>query len=126
MGKQEIIDKLTPLYFKGKSERMKERFLAKDIDRQYASLINWQYRNEKRKKEEKPEEYILQAIEALRTEIRNAKMLQPEHFDKFRNALNGIMAELDYAETRAKTNLIAQLERQQAEIAQRISDLKDE
>lgn len=126
MGKQETINQLMPLYLKGKSERMKERFLSKDTDRQYNSLINWQSRMEKRKREENPSEYISQAIDKLRSEIRNSRSLKPVDFDYFKKEIESLLDELETAKARIRANLISQLEQQQAEIAKRLNELKEE
>ncbi|MBO4966363.1 MAG: hypothetical protein J6C81_08945 [Muribaculaceae bacterium] len=125
MGKQETINQLMPLYLKGKSERMKERFMAKDQERQYNSLINWQSRMAKRKREQNPAEFIAQAIEKLRSEIRNARSLKNSDFDYFKNEIQSLIGELDAAETRIRASLINQLEQQQAEITKKLNELKE-
>ena len=125
MGKQETINQLMPLYLKGKSERMKERFMAKDQERQYNSLINWQSRMAKRKREQNPAEFIAQAIEKLRSEIRNARSLKNSDFDYYKNEIQSLIGELDAAESRIRASLINQLEQQQAEITKKLNELKE-
>ncbi|MCM1291253.1 MAG: hypothetical protein NC201_03535 [Prevotella sp.] len=126
MGKLETIQALRPAFLKGKSQEYIDNFLAKDIDRQYASIKNWEFRMKKINAEMADEDAIRQAIDNVKILLRKSKNINDNNLNSIRESIKSLHEEVDLLKARLRQNMISELERQQQEINEKLRKLKGE
>lgn len=125
MKREETIKMYVDEYLQGKSEHQKEKFLSKDVNHQYASLMAW-----KRRKELKDGLVGIGVAELLK-HIRSFRRLVPRASELSANEIKKLYKELEeaklvldnYDRLKAQREL-EQLEQERRALEQRIDHLR--
>ncbi|MBD5221517.1 MAG: hypothetical protein HDS70_04010 [Bacteroidales bacterium] len=122
--KKETVERLSPLYLRGKSQEMIDRFRAKSLEHQYISLKNWESRMRKKNVKENSMEAISLSIENLRKAFKSASNLSSEDISELHASIDSLHSDLNDAQEKIRIAMITDLERQQEEIRKKLEELQ--
>ncbi|MBD5212226.1 MAG: hypothetical protein HDS74_07025 [Bacteroidales bacterium] len=122
--KKETVERLSPLYLRGKSQEMIDRFRAKSLEHQYISLKNWESRMRKKNVKENSMEAISLSIENLRKAFKAASNLSSEDISELHASIDSLHSDLNDAQEKIRIAMITDLERQQEEIRKKLEELQ--
>lgn len=129
MAKEDTIKAYLEEFMEGRSPEYREKFLAKSIDNQYASITGW---NRRRKKaagssEAAPEEVaksgFVSSVRKLRGQVVEVELTEKE-IERLRNELTEFLNTLDNLEDLRRDREMKKLEKEAAKINRRIEALR--
>lgn len=125
MGKQETVDKYMDAFLKGRSCSVIEKFKAKPLHLQYASIIQWRRRLSKQENTPKNTKEILEALRKVNALIINAPEISNEDIDAIKSELDGLHDTLRKYFEQQRRRRIDELEAQQRSISEQLELLRN-
>lgn len=124
MGKSETVAKYIADYLKDKSPEVAEKFRAKDVDKQYASIMGW--RRKLRQEASTPEsaEAIVDYLKQAKVLIGNAPSITDDELKRIAEQLDMLRRYLEEYKESQRQRKIAELEQQQEEINRQLRRLR--
>lgn len=124
MGKQETVSKYIDAFLKGRTKESADKFRAKDVNKQYSSIMQW--RRKLRKQQETPQNVhdITEGLKKIRTLISNAPQLCEDDIQLIRHELAAIENELSETIKIQRLRKIEELESQQEAIRRELEELR--
>ena len=126
MTKEEFIQQYIDEFFEGKSESVRTKFLAKPVEKQYASIMTWRSRNKKgadiTRKEENLKSYLKGAFRVLKSTPR----LEKDEMNELFNILEELKHELETYRENQRMADIAALEREKEALEYKLRLLRGE
>ncbi len=131
MAKIDTVNKYIGEYLSGKSPEAAERFRAKDVSRQYQSIMTWRYNQRKRAAasaavpaaEETPKSPA-EMLRAVRRDMERRRDLTEEMLDELTAELDGFAEFVRQTRHRMRLAEIETLETRREEIAERLKTLR--
>ncbi len=131
MAKIDTVNKYIGEYLAGKSPEAAERFRAKDVSRQYQSIMTWRYNRRKRAAasaavpaaEEEPKSPA-EMLRAVRRDMERRRDLTEEMLDELTAELDGFAEFVRQTRHRMRLAEIETLETRREEIAERLKTLR--
>lgn len=124
MGKSETVAKYIADYLKDKSPEFADKFRAKDIEKQYASIMGW--RRKLRQEAATPEsaEAIVDYLKQAKVLIGNATAISEEELKRIIEQVELLRQYLEEYKESQRQRRIAELEQQQEEINRQLRRLR--
>lgn len=123
MAKIDTVLKYREAYLAGKSPEKRERFLARDVDKQYNSIMTWRYHERQRQRRNEMEKDPVNVLNRLRDSI--AEMpLDVDNIENLMLAMRNFYADLEARLKSVRENELANLEQERADLAERIDNLR--
>lgn len=136
MAKIDSVNKYMEEYLAGKTPEQREKFMAKDVDHQYQSIMTWRYNMRRRnapkvaKKtiaEEQPRQYTpLEIIARARATVEEGAPLKEAEVQELCQSIDAFKAYLQHYLQRCRREEIRALESRQEEIAARLRTLREQ
>ncbi len=126
MSKEETIARYIDEFLKGRSPKMVEKFRAKDVDKQYFSIMQWKRKQRLESIPPQDIDIIINNIKATKSSILNAKELTNEEVKKINILLEDIQKCLNEYISQQRVRKIQELEQKQSEIARQLQELRGE
>lgn len=132
MAKIDTVNKYIDEYLAGRSPEAAERFRAKDVSRQYQSIMTWRYNQRKRAAaascaapaaEETPKSPA-EMLRAVRRDMERRRDLTEEMLDELTAELDGFAEFVRQTRHRMRVAEIEMLETRREEIAERLKTLR--
>lgn len=126
MGKAETVAKYIDEYLSGKSPHVADKFRAKDVNKQYSSIMAW--RRKMRQEESTPEsaDVIIENLKRVSTLISNAPSMSDDEIEHLYEQLRLLRNQLDQYKESQRARRISELEQRQQEIARELLILRGE
>lgn len=127
MAKIDTINKYAEAYLAGKSEQAVERFHAKDVDKQYQSIMTWRYNMRRRGGESgigNEGREIVDELRGVRRRIDRYKNLNESILDEVERELRSLLSFVEQTRHDLRIAEIHELESKQAEIDNRLQTLR--
>lgn len=124
MGKTETVAKYITEYLKDKSPEFADKFRAKDVEKQYASIMGW--RRKLRQEAATPEsaEAIVDYLKQAKVLIGNATAISEEELKRITDQVELLRQYLEEYKESQRQRRIAELEQQQEEINRQLRRLR--
>ncbi len=126
MSKEETVARYIDEFLKGRSPKMVEKFRAKDVDKQYFSIMQWKRKQRLESIPPQDIDIIINNIKATKSSILNAKELTNEEVKKINILLEDIQKCLNEYISQQRVRKIQELEQKQSEIARQLQELRGE
>lgn len=124
MGKQDTVAKYIDAFLKGKSPAMVEKFRSKDVDRQYASIMQW--RRKMRILQNTPQSVrdITDLLRKASENLVNAPLFSAADIEEITNEINRFKGALEECIESQRLRKIRELETQQEAIRRELEELR--
>lgn len=124
-------------FLDGKTEDFIKQFESKDVNKQYAAIMNWKRSLKKQESAETPNKYsisnLYRLLKEANKEVENLESLTPKEADKALELISIIQTNIKNFDRIKKQRLLADLMRQEAQIQKegnslrkRIADIQKE
>lgn len=127
MKKEETIALYLEDFLAGRSQEAREKFLAKDISKQYGSIMAWKHRNTVAKpRVNVTAQSVLDSMRKIRKSLAAVESLSAKEISRLRESAQAFISDIDNFESLKKNQLLLQLENEQLKIARQIESLRQE
>lgn len=124
MGKADTVAKYIDEFLKGKSEDAKEKFRAKDLSKQYSSIMQWRSKQRRSQQPQTPGAEIASDLRALKTKLSKAQALTGQECRVIYSEIESLRQALAIYEEEQKQRRIRELEAQKEAIAHELRMLR--
>lgn len=124
MGKADTVAQYIDEFLKGKSEEAQERFRAKDITKQYGSIMQWRSKLRKSQQPLSPGAELLADLRNAKSKISKAPNLTAQETRLIYSEIDALRHALAVYEEEQKTRRIKELEAQKEAIAAELQRLR--
>ena len=124
MGKADTVAKYIDEFLKGKSEDAKEKFRAKDLTKQYSSIMQWRSKQRRGQQPLAPGAELASDIRSLRVKLSKAPSLTPQECRILYSEMDALRQALAVYEEEQKQRRIRELEAQKEAIANELRMLR--
>lgn len=125
MGKQETVDKYKEQFLEGRSEEARARFLSKDIDKQYISIMGWRRRNKMKKEKDTPSaSNIILELRSVRKNIVNVD-LTPKDAERILREIDALKGSVENYEKLVAEKELHRLEADRRKMSEMIEALRE-
>lgn len=127
MKREDTIKQHLEDFLKGKTAEYREKFLSRDLNRQYQSIMAWRHRKSQTTKGNmNSASNVISALRMVRKGISTMPELSDRELRRLAKEVEELATSLRDYERLRKEQEIKELERQQAVLAKRLSALKGE
>lgn len=124
MGKADTVARYIDEFLEGKSDEARERFLARDVNRQYSSIMQWRSKLRRSRQPVAPAVELLSDIKALKARIAKAPHLNAQECRQLYAEIDGLRQSLAIYEEEQKQRRIRELESQREAIVRELQSLR--
>lgn len=124
MSKQDTVNRYMDAFLKGRSEESKAKFRAKDVNLQYASIMQWRRKMRKEENTPKSTKEIIETLRRACALITNAPSISEEDSRAIEGELYVLEACLNEYNERQRQRLISELEQKSRMIAEELDKLR--
>lgn len=125
MKREDTIKKYIDAFLKGRSEEKKNKFKAKPLNLQYASIMQWRRNIAKRENTPKSTKEILDTLRKANSLIENSPSIEDEYRQAIEMELDSIRHTLDDYCEKQRQRRIDELEARQRDINAQLQQLRN-
>ena len=126
MSKLDTVNKYKEEFLEGKSAEKVARFLEKDVDKQYASIMQWRLKQRRAQNTPKSTKDIVEGLRKMNAMIQNAPELTNQDVQAIADELTTLNDTLNNYAVRQRERMIQELEAQRRQLDARLAALRPE
>ncbi len=124
MGKAETVEKYIDEFLKGKTDEQRAKFMAKDLRKQYSSIMQWRSKERRAKNPAPSGVEIVQTLAKMRQAIVASKDITDAECKSIRAEIDQLSVAIKTYEDEQRQRRIRELEEKKEEITRELQRLR--